>query len=71
MLDVGKDGAEGFLDQGGIVVHTRSCVQDGCLHPEEEVLDLGLELPLFPEGLGDGTVLPMEEGHKVPALESC
>jgi hypothetical protein len=71
LLDVGEDGAEGFLEQGGIVVHTRSCVQEGCFHPEEEVLDLGLKLPLLSEGLGDRTVLPMEEGHKVPTLESC
>ena len=52
-------------------MHTCFCVQEGCFHPEEEVLDLGLKLPLLPEGLGDRTVLPMEERHKVPTLESC
>jgi hypothetical protein len=71
LLDVGKDGAEGFLEQGGIVMHTRSCVKEGCFHPKEKVLDLGLKLPLLPESLGDGTVLPMEERDKVPPLESC
>jgi len=52
-------------------MHTRSCVKEGCFHPKEKVLDLGLKLPLLPESLGDGTVLPMEERDKVPPLESC
>jgi hypothetical protein len=52
-------------------VHSCSLVQDGCFHPEEEVLYLGLKLLLLPKSLGDGTVLPMKEGHKLPTLESC
>ena len=51
-------------------MHSSSLVQDGCFHPEEEVLDLGLKLLLLPESLGNGTVLSMKEGHKLPTFES-
>ena len=53
------------------MVYSCSLVQDCCLYPEEKVLDLGLKLLLLPESLGDGTMLSMEEGHKLPTLESC
>ena len=51
-------------------MHSCSLVQDCCFHPEEEELDLGLKVLLLPESLGYGTVLPMEQSHKLPTLES-
>ncbi len=53
------------------MVQSCSLVQESCFDPEEEVLDLGLKLLLLPESLGDRAVLPMEERHKLPTLESC
>lgn len=71
LLNEGKDGAERFPLQGCIVVNSCSLVLDGCFHPEHEVLDLGPKLLLRPVSLRDGTVLPIEEGHKLPALVCC
>ena len=46
-------------------------MQEGCLHPEEEMLELLPKLLLVLEDLGARTVLSIKERDKLPALKSC